>query len=196
MGQVIVTEHVTLDGVMQAPARDDEDRRGGFDRGGWAVGRAQDEVTARVMGQAMARPGALVLGRRTYEDLARIWPARSGNPYTDALNKSQKYVASRTLRDPVPWQNSSVLAGDAAEAVAALKASMDGVLSIIGSGELVSTLARHDLIDEYVLLIHPIVLGQGRRLFGDGAPAAEFRLVDCVPTTTGVIIATYRLGAG
>jgi dihydrofolate reductase len=191
MGRVIVTEHVTLDGVMQAPARPDEDVRGGFDRGGWAQ-PGNDEVMARVTGEGMARRGAMVLGRRTYEDFAKVWPLRSNNPFTDVLNKGQKYVASQTLSEPLPWQNSTLLAGDAADEVARLKPSVDGDLSILGSGELVASLGRRNLIDEYVLLIHPLVLGQGRRLFPDGAAAARLRLVDCVPTTTGVIIAKYR----
>jgi dihydrofolate reductase len=191
MGRVTVTEHVTLDGVMQAPGRPDEGVRGGFDRGGWAQ-PGNDEVMARVMGEGMAGTGALVLGRRTYVDFARFWPSHPDNPFTDVLNKIQKHVASRTLTEPLPWQNSTLLVGDAADAVAGLKSSVEGSLSILGSGELVTNLARRNLIDEYVLLIHPLVLGRGRRLFPHGAQAAELRLVDCVPTTTGVLIAKYE----
>ncbi len=137
--------------------------RGGFDRGGWAAKRASDQVAGQVMGEAMARQGAMILGRRTYEDFARVWPARSDNPYTDVLSNAQKYVACRTLREPLPWQNSTLLSGDGVDAVARLKSSTEGVLSILGSGELVASLGRRNLIDEYVLLIHLVVLGQGRR---------------------------------
>jgi dihydrofolate reductase len=121
--KVVVTNNVTLDGVMQAPARADEDRRGGFDRGGWAVGY-DDPVMGRVMGERMGRPGALLLGRRTYEDFAAVWPGRTDNPFTERLDHSQKYVASTTLTEPLPWKNSTLLAlevGDAADAVADLK---------------------------------------------------------------------------
>jgi dihydrofolate reductase len=191
MRRVIVTEHVTLDGVMQAPGRPEEDVRGGFDRGGWAEPH-NDEVMGRVMGEGMARTGAMLLGRRTYEDFAGFWPSQTDNPFTEALDNIQKYVASTTLREPLPWQNTTLLAGDAADAVADLKTQPGPDLAILGSGELVTSLRRRNLIDEYVLLIHPLVLGQGRRLFTDDAPASELLLVDSVPTSTGVIIATYR----
>jgi dihydrofolate reductase len=189
--KVVVTNNVTLDGVMQAPARADEDRRGGFDRGGWAVGY-DDPVMGRVMGERMARPGALLLGRRTYEDFASVWPNRTDNPFTEVLDNSQKYVASTTLTEPLPWKNSTLLAGDAADAVAGLKQQPGPDLGILGSGELIQSLRRRDLIDEYVLLIFPLVLGSGRRLFPDGSPPAGLRLTDSVTTTTGVLIATYQ----
>ena len=198
MGKIIVTNNVTLDGVMQAPARPDEDNRGGFTHGGWAV-PYQDEVMGRVMGEAMARGaqggGALVLGRRTYEDFYSVWPNRTDNPFTPVLNNSQKYVASTTLREPLPWQNSTLLTGDAVEAVARLKAQLDGDLGILGSGELIQSLMRHNLIDEFVLSIYPLVLGSGRRLFPDGGAFAKLQLVNTVPTTTGVVIATYRMAS-
>jgi dihydrofolate reductase len=188
---ITVTNNVSLDGVMQAPARPDEDVRDGFDRGGWAVGR-QDEVIGRAMAEEMSRPGVLLLGRRTYEDFAAVWPRRTDNPFTEVLNNTQKYVASRTLREPLPWQNSTLLSGDAADAVAALKSEPGPDLAILGSGELIQTLRQGGLIDRYVLLIHPVVLGVGRRMFPDGAPAAEMRLVASVTAPSGVIIATYE----
>jgi dihydrofolate reductase len=191
MSRVVVTNHVTLDGVMQAPGRPDEDVRGGFDRGGWAI-PDNDPVMGRVMGEGMARPGALLLGRRTYEDFASYWPHQKDNPFTEALDNVQKYVASTTLSEPLPWKNSTLLEGDAADAVAGLKQQSGPDLGILGSGELIQSLRRRNLIDEYVLLIHPLVLGRGRRLFPDGASPAELRLVNSVTTTTGVIIATYR----
>jgi dihydrofolate reductase len=195
MSKVVVTNNVTLDGVMQAPGRPDEDLRGGFTHGGWAI-PYNDAVMGRVMASAMAegmaKGGALLLGRRTYEDFYAVWPNRTDNPYTEVLNTTQKYVASTTLQEPLPWSNSTLLRGDAAEAVARLKEQSGKDLGILGSGELIQSLMRHNLIDEYVLLIFPLVLGSGRRLFRDGGVPATLRLVNSVTTTTGVIIATYR----
>ena len=193
MSQVVVTNHLTLDGVMQAPGRPDEDRRGGFEYGGWAAPYG-DEVMGRVMGERMAAGGALVLGRRTYEDFAAFWPNQTDNPFTPVLNETQKYVASRTLKGPLPWSNSTLLEGDAADAVARLKEQSGKDLGVLGSGDLIQSLMRRDLIDSYVLTIHPLVLGTGRRLFGDAGAFAALRLVDTTTTTTGVIIATYERG--
>ncbi len=191
MRKVVVTNNLTLDGVMQAPGRPDEDVRGGFDRGGWAL-RYNDPVMGRVMGEGMAQAGALLLGRRTYEDFASVWPNRTDNPFTEVLDATQKYVASTTLAEPLPWKNSTLLKGDAADAVADLKQQPGPDLTILGSGELIQSLRRRNLIDEYVLLIHPLVLGSGRRLFPDGSPPADLRLAGSVTTTTGVMIATYQ----
>ncbi len=179
MSKVFVTEHLTLDGVMQAPARPDEDPRAGFTYGGWAVPYV-DPVMASVMAEGMAKGtgGALLLGRRTYEDFYAVWPNRADNPFTPVLNNSQKYVASTTLRDPLPWMNSTLLQGDAAQAVAELKKQPGKDLMILGSGELAQSLMRHNLIDEYLLMIHPLVLGSGRRLFPDGRAPATLRLAD------------------
>jgi dihydrofolate reductase len=190
VGRVTVFTSVTLDGVMQAPGRPDEDRRGGFDHGGWAA-PYMDQVMGRVAAEGMSRPGSLLLGRRTYEDFHGFWPKQTDNPFTEVLDNTRKYVASRTLREPLPWRNSTLLAADAADAVAELRARDGEDLTVLGSGELVQSLRARDLVDEYVLQIHPLVLGSGRRLFPDGAYAA-LRLVDSVTTTTGVIIATYR----
>jgi dihydrofolate reductase len=191
MRKVIVTNHLTLDGVMQAPGRPDEDLRGGFAHGGWAL-PYNDAVMASVMAEGMAQGGALLLGRRTYEDFYAVWPNRTDNPFTEVLNTAQKYVASTTLKEPLPWSNSTLLMGDAAEAVAQLKQQPGKDLGILGSGELVQSLMRHNLIDEYLLLIHPLVLGSGRRLFPDGGAFAALRLLGTTTTTTGVIIATYQ----
>jgi len=188
MGRLVVVESLTLDGVMQAPGRPDEDTRDGFEHGGWAVPYT-DEVMGRAMGERMGAGGSIVLGRRTYEDFAGYWPKQKDNPYTETLNAAQKYVASTTLEEPLPWENSTLLAGDAVEAVEALKAESD--LSVLGSGELVRALMRREVIDEYLLLIHPLVLGSGRRLFPDGV-VAPLELTDSVITTTGVLIGTYR----
>jgi dihydrofolate reductase len=190
MSRVRVINHLTLDGVMQAPGRPDEDRRGGFEHGGWARPYG-DEVMRRVMGEGMARRGALLLGRRTYEDFAAFWPKQRDNPFTPVLNERRKYVASRTLQEPLPWVNSTLLEGDVADAVARLKQEQDDDLGVLGSGELVQSLMRRNLVDQYLLTIHPLVLGSGRKLFGNGT-AARLRLVDAKPTTTGVIIARYE----
>ena len=186
-----VINHVTLDGVMQAPARPDEDRRDGFEHGGWALPYG-DAVMAEFMGKGMARGGALLFGRRTYEDFASVWPQQEGNPISALLNERQKYVASTTLHEPLPWVNSTLLQGDAGEAVARLKEESDEDLAVLGSGELVQTLMRHDLVDQYTLTIHPLVLGSGRRLFADDGRRAALQLVESVTTTTGVVIAVYR----
>ena len=192
MGKITVINNVTLDGVMQAPARPDEDRRAGFAHGGWAISY-QDSVLAKKMGELMASgDGSLLLGRRTYEDFYSVWPKRTDNPYTEHLNKVQKYVASTTLKEPLPWQNSTLLNGDAADAVATLKRQRNQSFAILGSGELIKSLIRRNLIDEYILAIYPVVFGTGRRLFPDGE-SVRLRLVESLTTTTGVIIATYQV---
>jgi dihydrofolate reductase len=190
MAKVTVFNSLTLDGVMQAPGRPDEDTRDGFAHGGWAV-PYMDEVMGRVAAQGMRKPGSLLLGRRTYEDFHAFWPNQTDNPFTEVLDNTRKYVASTTLREPLPWRNSTLLRGDAADAVAGLREQPGDDLTVLGSGELVRSLMRRDLVDEYVLQIYPLVLGSGRRLFPEGV-AAALRLVDSVPTTTGVLIATYR----
>lgn len=191
MSNVVVFTSVSLDGVMQAPGRPDEDTRDGFDQGGWFQ-QYNDEVLGRFLGQNMgSSSGALLLGRRTYEDFAGFWPKQAdGNPFSAALDAATKYVASTTLAEPLSWQNSVLLRGDVAAAVADLKRDTD--LTVLGSGELIRTLMERDLVDEFVLTIHPLVLGTGRRLFGDDGPPATLELVDATPTTTGVVIATYQ----
>ncbi len=192
MAKITTFTHVTLDGVMQAPGRPDEDPRGGFTMGGWE-GRYADEVMAGVAAEGMAAESALLFGRRTYEDFFRVWPSMpQPNPFTDILNRSQKYAASRTLQEPLPWENSTLLKGDAGETVAELKATTDTDLIVLGSGDLIQTLIRRDLVDRFLVLIHPLVLGSGRRLFPDGGAPATLKLVDERRTTTGVIIATYE----
>jgi dihydrofolate reductase len=191
MGRIVVTASLTLDGVMQAPGRPDEDTRGGFVHGGWAAPYSDEELAA-AMGKGMAGAGGILLGRRTYEDFHGYWPHRADNPYTEILTDSPKYVASSTLTEPLPWANSTLLTGDVAEAVAELRSRPGKDLVILGSGRLIQTLAPHNLIDEYVLLIHPLVLGSGRRLFADGGGCTDLRLMDSITTRTGVMIATYR----
>jgi len=191
MGKVTVTNSVTLDGVMQAPARADEDTRGGFVYGGWAV-PYQDSVINNKMGELMAKSkGSLLFGRRTYEDFYSVWATRTDNPYSPVLNRTHKYVASTTLKGPLIWENSTLLKGDAANAVAELKQQEGHDLGILGSGELIHSLVRRDLIDEYILLITPIVLGTGLRLFPDGHNV-RLRLIESVVSTKGVIFARYQ----
>jgi dihydrofolate reductase len=189
MADVVVINHVTLDGVMQAPARPDEDTRDGFAHGGWAIPR-NDPLMAAKIGERMGDELAFLFGRRTYEDFYDVWPKREDNPFTESLTNTRKYVASSTLAEPLPWSNSTLLSGDAAASVAELKQQAAGKLVIFGSGNLIATLMAADLIDEYLLLIHPLVLGEGRRLFGAGTHT-DLRLIDTATTTTGVLIATY-----
>jgi dihydrofolate reductase len=193
MSRVVVVNNLTLDGVMQSPSHPDEDRRGGFGHGGWAPPYA-DEVMASFMAKGIEQGGTMLFGRRTYEQFASYWPHQpDDNPYAAVLNSRRKYVVSTTLSEPLPWANSTLL--EDLQAVAALKEQPGGDIVVLGSGGLIGSLMRHDLIDEYVLSIHPLVLGSGRRLFPEGCPFAKLRLVDSVTTTTGVVIGTYQRSA-
>ena len=192
MRKINVTNSVTLDGVMQAPGGKEEDTRNGFKHGGWAA-PYNDDVKMKIMGRGMAKRGALLFGRHTYEHFFKVWPGRTDNPFTEVLDNTQKYVVSRTLKEPLPWKNSTLLVGDAEESVAALKNEPGVDLTILGSGELVRSLVRRNLIDQFVLLIHPLILGAGQRMFDNDGTLARFTLAESVPTTTGVIIATYEL---
>jgi dihydrofolate reductase len=188
---ITATLTISMDGVIQAPGRPDEDTRGDFDRGGWAV-PYNDEIMARRMGEGMASSGTMLFGRRTYEDFYGYWPQQTDNPFTPYLNQATKYVVSGTLVEPLPWQNSILLPGDPGASVAQLKSEPGPDLGIVGSAQLVRSLLAARLIDRYVLLIHPLVLGQGRRLFDDRGPGVDFELVDSVTTSKSVIIATYE----
>src|SRR4051812_24451598 len=194
MRKVVVVNNVSLDGVMQAPGGKNEDTRGGFKLGGWA-GPYHDAVKAREMGKGMAKASDMLFGRRTYEHMYQVWHGRTDNPFSPVLDNAQKYVASTTLEDPLPWQKSTLLKGDGADAVADLRKKDGKDLVILGSGELIRSLLRRKLIDELVLLIHPLLLGSGRRMFDEDSDLTTFELTDSVPTTTGVIIATYRQAA-
>jgi dihydrofolate reductase len=194
MGRIVVMNHLTLDGVMQGPGRPDEDTRGGFAEGGWAShSAAVGDAAGQAMGERMAAGGGLagwLFGRRTYDDLLAHWN-REGGPFKDALNQAPKYVASTTLKEPMPWPNSTLLRGDIPEDVRTLKAQTSGVLGIMGSGELIKALLPADVIDEYLLMIHPLVLGTGRRLFPEQVKL-PLRLTDCITSSAGVVIATYE----
>ncbi len=192
--RLVVINHITLDGVMQAPARPDEDTRGDFSHGGWAIPRNDevDEVMAEALGRRMGKPdGGLLLGRRSYEDMLSAWNTRGG-PYKDALNTAPKFVVSSDPATKLDWPNSTLVHGDIPAAVADLKQSGTGDLTIMGSGRLIRSLLPHGLIDEFLLMIHPIVLGSGQRLFEPDNHVTELSLVDSTPTTKGVILATYQ----
>jgi dihydrofolate reductase len=192
VSKLVVNMSVTLDGVAQAPGRADEDSRGGFAHGGWAVRYFDPAMFSAPEEGAMP---ALLFGRRTYEDFYSVWPKRTGNPFTGILNASRKYVASRALAEPLPWENSTLLEGDAEREVAALKERSDRDLLVLGSVSLVQSLLRANLVDEWALSIHPLVLGSGRRLFPEGSPPTALRLVETKTSSTGVVIATYRPAA-
>jgi dihydrofolate reductase len=189
MGRVIVMNHVTLDGVMQAPARADEDTRDGFAHGGWGTPRSDEAMVAK-MGERMGENRAFLFGRRTYDQLLTTWNARGG-PFKDALNETRKFVASANPATTLDWPNSTLLHGDVQAAVAELKESSPANLVIMGSGVLIGSLMATDVIDEYLMMIHPLVLGTGRRMFPDGVQTT-LRLSESVATSTGVLLATYE----
>ena len=190
MSRVVAVEHLTLDGVMQAPGHPDEDRRDSIAYGGWAP-PYRDEVMAANMSGGAPGEGRFLFGRRTFEHFASVWPKQpEDNPYTRVLNEGHKYVASTTLSEPLDWANATLLGADVPAAVAELRAGSGGDLVILGSGELVRSLLAAGQIDELKLNIHPLVLGTGRRLFAD-ADLAKLRRVDSKPTTTGVLLTTY-----
>ena len=194
MARIIAIENVTLDGVMQAPGSQNEDTRGGFAHGGWAQ-PYNDEVSMRRAGEGMAAEGAMLFGRVTYERFREVWAGRDDNPFSPVLDGRRKYVASTTLTDPLPWQNSVLLREDATVTVRELKEhAPEGQLVLLGSGVLLRALLAADLVDELQLSIHPLVLGTGTRLFAENGPCHRLELADSVTTTTGVVIATYRRG--
>lgn len=191
MRSITATMFVSLDGIIQGVGRPDEDTRGGFAHGGWGP-PYNDEVMARELGRGMSRPGDMLFGRRTWEDFANAWGhSTDGNPFTTHLNAATKYVVSRTLGDADAWENSVVLGGEAVDSVAELKALPGPDLSINGSASLVRCLHAAGLVDHYSLLIHPLTLGRGARLFDGPAPLTRFDLTGCVTTPKGVIIASY-----
>jgi dihydrofolate reductase len=189
MRSLVVSMFLTLDGVMQAPGGPEEDPTGGFTHGGWSVGY-WDEPMGERMGEVMGGPFDLLLGRKTYEIFAAHWP-HSDEPGAEELNSARKYVASRTL-DSVEWNNSTLLEGDVAEAVTKLKREDGPEIQVHGSGDLLQTLLEHDLVDEFRIMIFPVVLGTGKRLFAEGAVPAGLTLAESAMSTTGVFMATYK----
>jgi dihydrofolate reductase len=192
MPRVIVNEFMSLDGVVQAPGGADEDASGGFGHGGWHL-RYFDDLSQKRVLESIVEAGGFLLGRRTYEIFASYWPnaPEDEQVVAEPLNTKPKYVASTTLTEPLEWQSSTVLQGDVAEAVAALKQQDGGDLHVIGSSKLVQMLIEHDLVDEFRLMIDPVVLGGGKRIFRDEGLLRPLRLVDSEVTTTGAILATY-----
>ncbi|NOK72969.1 MAG: dihydrofolate reductase [Chloroflexi bacterium AL-N5] len=188
MGKIIVFTNVTLDGVMQAPGRPDEDPREGFEHGGWATpyGAMQEA------GETIANMGALLLGRWTYESFYAFWPNQTDTPFTALLNNIQKYVVSTILEEPLAWSNATLLRGVVSQTVGRLKEVQDQDIVVFGSAVLTQSLMQHNLVDEYVLLIHPVVIGKGKRLFANEGTYAALRLNATKTTTTGVVIATYQ----
>ena len=192
--RIVVINHLTLDGVMQGPGRPDEDTRDGFARGGWAAARSDHAILAAV-GQHMGRPGrSLLFGRRTYEEVLTSWN-RQGGPFRDSLNEAPKYVASSDPATTLAWPNSTLLHGDVPAAVAGLRGQDGGPLVIMGSGVLIRSLLPLGLIDELLLLVHPVVLGDGRRLFEPDGNVVPLRLLGVSTSPSGVVIASYGGGA-
>ena len=190
MRKLIVSTFLTLDGVMQAPGGPEEDDSGGFTHGGWSVNYWDDKM-AKVMGEAMSVPFDLVLGRKTYDIFAAYWPHASEEDGAGPLNNATKFVASRSHRT-LDWGPSVLIEGDAAEGVAALKQGDGPELQVHGSGNLIQTLLRNNLVDEFRLWVFPVVIGSGKRLFSDGAMPSGLKLIDTTVSTTGVVIGTYE----
>jgi dihydrofolate reductase len=191
MRKLAVIEFVTLDGVMQSLGSPGEDREGGFEYGGWSAPYG-DEVLARAAGEGMAATTAYLFGRKTYQHMAAHWPAEpDANPAAAHLNATPKYVVTKTLAR-VEWAGSHVLAGDVVDSVHDLKHHGDGTIAVLGSGVLVQALIEHDLVDEYRVFVHPLVLGAGKRLFRQTPRPIPLRLTGCTPTTTGVLLLSYQ----
>jgi dihydrofolate reductase len=191
MRKLAVIEFVTLDGVMQSLGSPDEDRDGGFEYGGWSAPYG-DEVLGKAAGEGLAATTAYLFGRRTYQKMAAYWPAEPAtNPIAAHLNATPKYVVTRTLTSLV-WAGSQVVGGDVVASVNDLKQHGDGTIVVLGSGVMVQTLIEHDLIDEYQLFIHPLVLGAGKRLFRQTPRPIPLHLASCTPTTTGVLLLSYQ----
>ena len=191
MRQLIVQSFVTLDGVMQAPGGPGEDDEGGFAYGGWSVNYCDDQM-GQVMDEATSRPFAMVLGRRTYDIMAGYWPTAPEETGSKVFNDATKYVASRSRPDLEAWSNSVLVEGDAADGIAALKAEDGPELQVHGSANLIQTLLRHNLVDQYRLWVFPVVIGTGKRLFGDGTMPSGLRLVDSKVSSTGVVMGTWE----
>ena len=190
MRKLIVSTFLTLDGVMQAPGGPGEDDSGGFTLGGWSVNYWDDQM-GQIMDEAMSTPFDLVLGRKTYDIFAAHWPHATDDPGAKPLNDATKYVASHG-HPTLEWSNSVLIEGDAAEGITALKKQDGPELQVHGSGNLVQTLLGHDLVDEFRLWFFPVVIGSGKRLFGEGTIPSGLKLVDNQVSTTGVVIGTYE----
>jgi dihydrofolate reductase len=191
MRKLVILSFMTLDGVMQAPGGPEEDPTDGFKQGGWSV-TYFDDFLGNVMAEQMGKSFDLLLGRRTYEIFAAHWPYVKGDdPFAAKLNSARKYVVSKTL-GKADWSNSVLIKGDVVQEIKKLKEQNAPDLQVHGSGKLIQTLLRHDLVDEFLLKIYPVVLGKGKRLFAEGTVPASFKLIDSKTSPKGVIIATYE----
>ncbi|MDQ3931510.1 MAG: dihydrofolate reductase family protein [Actinomycetota bacterium] len=192
--RIVISEFMSLDGVVQAPGRPQEDTEGAFAHGGWSMQFFDTEAMGAAIDQAMASTEALLFGRRTWQIMSAAWPQRAGDPFADRMNEVLKYVASRTLTpDDLDWNNSRLLPpDDVVGAVQRLRQQDGGDVQVMGSANLAQTLIHHDLVDEYRLMLEPIVLGGGKRLFPDDGRARTLQLIGSTTTTTGVHICIYR----
>ena len=191
--RVVVNEFMSLDGVVQAPGGPEEDTDGGFAHGGWSHPYFDVEVMGAAVGEGMNTADALLFGRRTWQGMAAAWPERAGDPYADQMNAIKKYVASRTLtQDDMTWNSTLLSPGDAVGDVAALREQDGGDMVVWGSASLVTALLAAGLVDELMLMIEPVLLGGGKRIFPDDGMARPLELVKCVTTGTGVQLCTYR----
>lgn len=193
--QIILTDFLSLDGVVQAPGGPEEDPTGGFVHGGWSMPYFDPDVMGAAVDALLDRSDALLFGRRTWQGMAGAWPGRAGDPFADRMNAIPKHVASRTLseQDVQAWSGSRLLpAHDAVGAIADLRAREGRGLQVWGSSTLARQLIEHDLVDEYVLLVEPVLLGGGKRVFPDDGRMRRLQLVDTATAGTGVLICTYR----
>jgi dihydrofolate reductase len=192
--RIILSDFMSLDGVVQAPGGPDEDRDGGFAHGGWSMQFFDPGTMGQVIGALMGETDALLFGRRTWQAMAAAWPARAGDPYADQMNAIRKYVASRTLtEDDLTWNNTTLLpADDAVGAIRQLRERSGRAIQVWGSSSLARQLIEHDLVDEYCLMVEPILLGGGKRLFPDEGHARPLELVSVTAASTGVLICSYR----
>jgi len=192
--RIVISEFMSLDGVVQAPGGAEEDLDGGFRHGGWSMPFFDPEAMGPAIGEAMDATEALLFGRRTWQTMAAAWPDRAGDPFADRMNEIRKYVASRTLTQAdLGWANTTLLVGgDVVGAVQHLRAEDGRDLQVMGSPNLAGTLIAHDLVDEYRLMIEPVVLGGGKRLFPDDGRSRTLELVSTATSSTGILICTYR----
>ena len=196
MRKIVVSEFMSLDGVVQAPGGEREDQDGGFRHGGWSMPYFDPDVMGAAIDEAISTTDALLFGRRTYQTMAAAWPARTGDSFADEMNAMKKYVASRTFSESdVTWHNTSLLTGETVMAeIRRLKGETGGDIGVMGSANLASQLIADGLVDEYRLMIEPIILGGGKRIFPDDAWARRLRLVSVATASTGVLVCTYRPG--
>ena len=196
--RIVLSDFMSLDGVVQAPGGKKEDTDGGFEHGGWSMRFFDADAMGPAIDEAMQTTDALLFGRRTWQTMAAAWPGRAGDPFSDRMNEIPKYVASRTLTaDDLDWTNSTLLpADDALGAIRDLRSRDGGDIQVMGSSSLASQLVSSDLVDEYRLMLEPILLGGGKRIFPEDGRARRLELVSAEPTSTGVLICTYRPAGG